>query len=292
MSKVTKVELFALADGVLVLLPPDLPYATAVDEFDRLLRRQPDSFAGTAIVIDVANRPLTTTEVLALETLISRRLGVRVLQIVHYEADEVLADDGLYAEDRRRLADLGWQPGWQEPAPEPVPSAPAAPLAGTPVLPTDVKVPTEVKDPPRAAAPRPDGDATDQAAAKAQGGLLTVLLRRTIRSGQRVAFDGNIVVVGDVNAGAEIIAGGDVIVVGTLRGLAHAGAKGGQRAVVAALALQPTQLRIGSAVGRAPDQPTNVGGPTARLEVARLADGQIVVEEGLGRDAVWAGLSS
>jgi len=72
----------------------------------------------------------------------------------------------------------------------------------------------------------------------------TLMLRKTLRSGQKIDFRGNVVIQGDVNAGAEIIATGDIIVLGALRGLAHAGAEGSESAVVVALMLEPTQLRI------------------------------------------------
>ena len=50
----------------------------------------------------------------------------------------------------------------------------------------------------------------------------TILVKRTLRSGQRVFFPGNIVVLGDVNPGAEVIAGGNVLIMGSMRGMAHA----------------------------------------------------------------------
>lgn len=74
----------------------------------------------------------------------------------------------------------------------------------------------------------------------------------TVRSGQKIETEHSLVVIGDVNSGAELIAGGDIIVLGTLRGVAHAGAydeSGGGR-VIFALSLQPTQLRIGSVISR------------------------------------------
>lgn len=70
-------------------------------------------------------------------------------------------------------------------------------------------------------------------------------MRKTLRSGQKVIFAGNVVVMGDVNPGAEIEAEGDVVVLGTLRGLAHAGCSGKSDASVMALVMQPTQLRVG-----------------------------------------------
>jgi len=71
-----------------------------------------------------------------------------------------------------------------------------------------------------------------------------LFLNRTLRSGTRVEFPGNVVVLGDVNPGAEIVADGNVIIWGRLRGMVHAGAKGKKDAVICALDLSPTQLRI------------------------------------------------
>ncbi len=80
-----------------------------------------------------------------------------------------------------------------------------------------------------------------------------IIVRRTLRSGQRIHHVGSVVVLGDVNPGAEVVAGGDIIVLGTLRGIAHAGALGEEDAVVMALKLLPTQLRIAHFISRAPD---------------------------------------
>ncbi len=73
-----------------------------------------------------------------------------------------------------------------------------------------------------------------------------------LRSGGRVIFEGNVVVMGDVNPGAEIVAGGSVIVWGRLRGVVHAGAQGDEKAVVCALELAPTQLRIAGEIAVSP----------------------------------------
>lgn len=75
-----------------------------------------------------------------------------------------------------------------------------------------------------------------------------LFLSRTLRSGTRIEFSGHVVVFGDVNPGAEIIAEGNVIVWGRLRGMVHAGAKGNRNAVICALDLSPTQLRIAEEV--------------------------------------------
>jgi septum site-determining protein MinC len=75
-----------------------------------------------------------------------------------------------------------------------------------------------------------------------------LFLNRTLRSGVRIEFSGHIVILGDVNPGAEVVAGGNVIIWGRLRGMVHAGAKGNRNAVICALDLSPTQLRIADEV--------------------------------------------
>lgn len=78
-----------------------------------------------------------------------------------------------------------------------------------------------------------------------------LFLQRTLRSGTRIEFAGHVVILGDVNPGAEIIAEGNVMVWGRLRGMVHAGAKGNRTAVICALDLSPTQLRIADEVSAA-----------------------------------------
>lgn len=105
----------------------------------------------------------------------------------------------------------------------------------------------------------------------------TLLVRRTLRSGQTVRYSGSVVVLGDVNAGAEIEAAGDIVVFGKLRGVAHAGFPDKETRVVAALRLEPTQLRIGRVIARPPDAPRAYTSD-ASPEVASVAsDGAIEV---------------
>lgn len=102
----------------------------------------------------------------------------------------------------------------------------------------------------------------------------TLFLRRTVRSGQAIHHHSNVVVLGDVNPGAEIIAGRDIIVWGVLRGMVHAGYPDNEGAMVCSLLLAPVQLRIAHLLSRPPEglevQP--------RPEVATIRSGQIVVE--------------
>lgn len=105
-------------------------------------------------------------------------------------------------------------------------------------------------------------------------------VKRTLRSGTSIEHDGDVVIIGDVNPGAHVAAGGDVIVWGTLRGTVQAGASGvarNENAIICALRLEPTQLRIGSRVARPPDGNGWAGdGPQSAFISAE--DEQIVVE--------------
>lgn len=81
-----------------------------------------------------------------------------------------------------------------------------------------------------------------------------LFLHRTLRSGQKINFPGHVTLIGDVNPGAEIVAGGHIVVWGKVLGIVHAGALGDESAVVCALDLNPSQLRIAGYISRAPEE--------------------------------------
>lgn len=83
--------------------------------------------------------------------------------------------------------------------------------------------------------------------------LPTLYVQRTLRSGQSLKSDGNVVIIGDVNPGAEIVAKGDITVWGVLGGIAHAGSEGNSYSRIRALKLHAIQLRIGDVFARRPD---------------------------------------
>ncbi len=109
--------------------------------------------------------------------------------------------------------------------------------------------------------------------------------RGTLRSGQSCRHAGTVVVLGDVNPGAQVISGGDVLVWGRLRGFVHAGAMGDEQALVAALDFEPVQLRIAGYIAMTPKGASNNPGywfwkrdSSGRPEVARVVDEQIYVD--------------
>jgi septum site-determining protein MinC len=103
-------------------------------------------------------------------------------------------------------------------------------------------------------------------------------LRQTLRSGQTVSHAGHLVIIGDVNPGAEIMAEGDITIWGALRGIAHAGIGGNVNAEIRALKLQPIQIRIAHAIARSPDRPrVKYAGGKVGPEAARIVDGRIKI---------------
>jgi len=124
----------------------------------------------------------------------------------------------------------------------------------------------------RISKPRP-GHIPSKPDTKLGSGEDAILVRRTLRSGFSLQHAGHVVVIGDVNPGAEIIASGNIVVWGRLRGLVHAGAEGNENALVCALDLSPTQLRI---AGRIAVTPKRRG--KTQPETARLHDGQVTAE--------------
>lgn len=206
-------------------------------------------FHGSAVTIDIGNRILTTKQLLELEALFASRYGVRVLQVVNGGLDQGSSLDELSSSDNSNQ---------QSDRPSIVREMAKEGDEGykhTPLNPLGTLMKNFSGD--------------------------TLLIKRTVRSGQRISYNGNVVILGDVNPGAEVIATGDILVMGNLRGIVHAGAKGDNQASVVAFRLWPTQLRIGNIISRAPD---GEHGQPGIPEIARVRDGEVVIDPfpGLG----------
>lgn len=102
----------------------------------------------------------------------------------------------------------------------------------------------------------------------------SVFHKGTLRSGQNLHSDAHLVILGDVNPGAEITAVGNVVVLGALRGVVHAGSSGDRSACVSALQLNPTQIRIADIITRSPDESVEIRQP----ETAYIKDERIYID--------------
>ena len=99
----------------------------------------------------------------------------------------------------------------------------------------------------------------------------TKYIQYSLRSGQTEEYTGSLVIIGDVNAGAEVIAGGNIAILGVLRGLAHAGAGGNTNAIISANYIEPTQLRIANVVKELETR-------TDRCPVCKIENSEIVIK--------------
>lgn len=124
-----------------------------------------------------------------------------------------------------------------------------------------------------AAAPVQQEQAPAAAATAAQPQNMTVV-NRTVRGGQEITVPGSVLICGNVNPGAQIIAGGSIDIRGTCRGIVHAGAYGDVNAFVIADHLMPVQIRIADKIAQAPD---GIEKPVY-AERASIKNGQIIIE--------------
>jgi septum site-determining protein MinC len=102
----------------------------------------------------------------------------------------------------------------------------------------------------------------------------TKFYKGSLRSGQRVEFNGSIVVIGDVNAGSEVVATENIAILGSLRGVAHAGSDGNKKAIVTAVKIDAPQIRIANSVKDIKNQIDEI----KKYTYAYIKDEEIVIE--------------
>ncbi len=101
-----------------------------------------------------------------------------------------------------------------------------------------------------------------------------MVINHTVRGGQEVKANCSVLICGNVNPGAQVIAGGSIDIRGTCRGFVHAGAFGDKTACVVADRLMPVQIRIADIIARSPDEPEKV----SQAERAMIKDNRIIFE--------------
>lgn len=116
---------------------------------------------------------------------------------------------------------------------------------------------------------------TTHVSAQSDIGEAALMVRRSLRSGQRITHEGHIIVLGDIHPGAEVISGGNVLVIGSCRGMVHAGAGGNASAKVIARRLEPTSLSI---AGKRLSQELSKTLPN-ECQVVRLSGSNFVFEK-------------
>lgn len=246
--------------GLLLTLEPGTPFSDLLTALSQRLSEAPSFFRGASLSVDTTSRALETGERIQLETLLAcyqMSVAAPDMLAIPSEAGTLLLP-ALPGRDYTPLQVFPQQDG-QMGSSRDIENIENIEDRGDGENMGQMMQVEQVEQ-----AGKPDWRESDE----------TLFLRRTVRSGQAIHHHSNVVVLGDVNAGAEIVAEGDIIVWGVLRGMVHAGYPDNEQALVCSLSLAPVQLRIAHLLSRPPEdfeaQP--------RPEVAAIRNGQIVVE--------------
>ncbi|MDD2420808.1 MAG: septum site-determining protein MinC [Heliobacteriaceae bacterium] len=250
-------------DGLVLYLDSQCDFLTLVAAIEEKLGAADCFLVGANVLVDVGHRQLTPVEKGRLETLLPS-YGLILRGITGEPPDISGTEEEVVVKGNReriyQIANHLYETGedvdvvgeWQLPANQGESSARPSPGSET------------------------AGTLGQEASVITQGGdEQTLLIQRTLRSGQAVRYPGNVVILGDVNPGAEVVAGGNIIVMGCFRGVAHAGALGRQDSVIVAFRLRPTQLRIANHITRPPDDDDPM---PDHPEIARIRDGVVTIE--------------
>ncbi len=133
---------------------------------------------------------------------------------------------------------------------------------------------TELKRPNLAPPSRDTSTKTPKVKASVEEAQKMMVINHTVRGGQEVKANCSVLICGNVNPGAQVIAGGSIDIRGTCRGFVHAGAFGDKSACVVADRLMPAQIRIADLIARAPDEEFQA----SQAERAMIKDNQIIFE--------------
>jgi septum site-determining protein MinC len=278
------ISIKGLKQGLLVVFSKESePWLSKLREFEAKLNANEAFFKGGQVAFDVGSLSLTPADLRrALELLTSR--DVTLFCVLSSDIQTLAAAEELglqialpttkAREPKKRVEPVTAIPvadGVTEPAPNGADApqtvdAVQAPEAAQPAAEAATALVAEAEAPTQpdvataaAISPAPE-DEQEQ-------GTDGALLKKRVRSGQLVRHPGHIVIIGDVNPGAQVIAGGDIIVWGKLQGTAHAGAYGNTDAVICALDLNPALLKIADLTIRS---------HRGKAEMARVKDQEII----------------
>jgi len=258
----TSVLRLSAMDGVLVLtLDPRASFDALRLAVRETFSQSPDRFRGADGRLDLGPRAIDLFDLRRLIHVLKDEFGVTVAGL-YCDADKLQR----FAERELKLKVYTRKPA----PPAPSPSSQAIEVNRAVVAASE-----EAAEPSQA---KPDIEQLDDGQANK---LMTV--ERSLRSGQIVRFGGDVVMYGDLNPGAEIIAGGNILVFGAVKGMAHAGARGNDGAHIVAFDFRPTQLRIGRKIAIPPESRTRSGGRQWTPEVAWVQGGEIVIDPYQGR---------
>jgi septum site-determining protein MinC len=245
-------------DGVPVLVLPDGSFEAVRDRLKEDLALHRDAIGGRGVRLDLGARDIVLFDLRRWTGIIKEEAGVDVTGLYLRPG---VANRFAERELKMKLFTVEPQVELVDPPTDEVPVPVQAAVAVTP----EPAVESEKVEP--------------EPAPRAEDRRRTMTTHKTLRSGMNLRFDGDVLLFGDVNPGAQILATGNIVVLGSVKGLVHAGAGGDESAYVMAFDLRPTQVRIGTHIAipseRAGDRPT--------AEIAQVIDGRIVIDAYRGR---------
>lgn len=312
MSDNDLVRVIGRGSNVSVNIDDDAPIGEALDALRSHVAGNRFLYSNGTVAVSVGRRMLRRNELVTIKQLLDRETGVTVSRFLgELSTDEAAAGDPV--------------PNSGDPAPEPLPTVASEPSGishNDPRL-LASKIVSAVRN--RASRPAVAASASDGSEASASGplersnntarptratpaarspgmgqsqpaaleqfdrGEEALLLKTTCRSGEVISYPGDIVVLADVNPGAQLIADGDIFVYGTLRGVAHAGASGDTKAVIVATVMRAPRLQIGPHVGVAPEGKKRSRADSNRPKIAYVRRQSVFVQNYAGRFATYRG---
>lgn len=237
-----KVVLKGVKDGLLIILPDDIPWNETVNDLAEILDKDKSFWIGASTSVEVGKHSLDETQIKRLSDMLVKRYNLLLAGV--YSEDEKTIESSH--KNELKTGDLYTS---------------LAKNIHSHQKEEEIKQPVQT-------------DSAEIVQNTVVGNAM--YLKQTVRSGQSVRFDGNVIIYGDTNPGSEIIASGDIVILGTLRGIAHAGARGDESCQIIATNLKASQLRIASCIGMSGDDDNkslSYNGP----EYACIVDGKIFI---------------
>ena len=293
MHRFKNINIEGINQNCIVRIDDSVAFADIIEELSTLLSQNKNFFNGSSLVIDLRKRQLTEKDCKELIYMFHELFRVKVNAVVCSDplTIKTLHQLGITTTDNDFTNKFqgftnkfqGLKPKKKE---RPVTEIPGfynitSKLKLTPQSNTSKSKPT-LESSTSKSKPTPQSSTSKSKLSTHTDSIKSVLLNAklvyaTLRSGQVMESKGSLVIVGDVNPGAEVRAEGDIVVIGSLRGMAHAGLQDNNKAKIIALHLCPTLIKIGTCIAGAPSHMETK--KTYKPEVAFIENNQIIIEE-------------
>ena len=251
MLKTGVVQVIARGTDVAFVIDENAPFDVVAGELLDYLSKQSGLWSKGDITINVGQRMLDRDELAQIKSIIEANSGLTITRF--WCSPESLGSGDLQIEAKPVEA----KPAKATAPPKSAPSRAKQPVA-PPVAHNEVAIPEPASNTATESLSAVESIIESLKAKHNKNGARNrniteaLFIKSTFRSGESLHHHGDVVVLADVNPGAEIRADGDIVVLGSLKGFVHAGASGDNKAVIIALELPSARFQIGKYHGVAP----------------------------------------